>query len=318
MDICRLKNSELEPKHQKYKGRVVLRGDIVKEDDSGSDAVFTEQAHLRHTWQPPKWWISYQGFLDAQNKQLTQNQLTLKSKWKMLRNCWKFPNWNAQTFGFVYHDTNGLNHGPVWRPSRSSRAKSARSSFSRTVAGTAIREISVGARLWKSSTLGMLICKPWTRIIHVCECGWDKIGWKETKYWSDVERTYETRWFRRTNIIRWPRLLGVHTERMRNTQRYCDNHRTMFESRITAGTTENTKLGKTWHLCMVLRYGRSCKEVRGTILRVSQQNNSVTLQSLNFMSWWPPIQGRRIEIRGRIVKSMLSKCSQMPVHRSNW
>ena len=42
MDICHLKNSELEAKHQKYKGRVVLRGDIVT-DDSGSYAVFTEQ-----------------------------------------------------------------------------------------------------------------------------------------------------------------------------------------------------------------------------------------------------------------------------------
>ena len=42
MDICHLKNAELEAKHQKYKGRVVLRGDIVK-DDSGSCAVFTEQ-----------------------------------------------------------------------------------------------------------------------------------------------------------------------------------------------------------------------------------------------------------------------------------
>ena len=42
MDICHLKNTELEAKHQKYKGRVVLRGDIVK-DDSGSYAVFTEQ-----------------------------------------------------------------------------------------------------------------------------------------------------------------------------------------------------------------------------------------------------------------------------------
>ena len=37
-----MKNAELETKHQKYKGRVVLRGDIVK-DDSGSYAVFTEQ-----------------------------------------------------------------------------------------------------------------------------------------------------------------------------------------------------------------------------------------------------------------------------------
>ena len=42
MDICQSKNAELEAKHQKYKGRVVFRGDIVK-DDSGSYAVFTEQ-----------------------------------------------------------------------------------------------------------------------------------------------------------------------------------------------------------------------------------------------------------------------------------
>ena len=39
MDICHLKNAELEAKHQKYKGRVVLRGDIVK-DNSGSYAGF--------------------------------------------------------------------------------------------------------------------------------------------------------------------------------------------------------------------------------------------------------------------------------------
>ena len=42
MEKCQLKNAELEAKHQKYKGRVVLRGDIVK-DNSGSYAVFTEQ-----------------------------------------------------------------------------------------------------------------------------------------------------------------------------------------------------------------------------------------------------------------------------------
>ena len=41
MDMCHLKNAELETKHQKYKCRVVLRGGIVK-DDSGSYAVFTE------------------------------------------------------------------------------------------------------------------------------------------------------------------------------------------------------------------------------------------------------------------------------------
>ena len=37
-----MKNNELEAKHQKYQGRIVLQGENVK-DDSGSYAVFTEQ-----------------------------------------------------------------------------------------------------------------------------------------------------------------------------------------------------------------------------------------------------------------------------------
>ena len=36
-------------------------------------------------------------------------------KWKMLTNCLKFQNRSVQTFGFVYHDTNGQNHVPVWK-----------------------------------------------------------------------------------------------------------------------------------------------------------------------------------------------------------
>ena len=42
MDICHLKNAELQPQLRKYKGRVILRGDIVK-DDFGDYAVFNEQ-----------------------------------------------------------------------------------------------------------------------------------------------------------------------------------------------------------------------------------------------------------------------------------
>ena len=42
MDLCHIRNSELEQKFQKYRGRVVLRGDVVN-GDSGSHAVFTEQ-----------------------------------------------------------------------------------------------------------------------------------------------------------------------------------------------------------------------------------------------------------------------------------
>ena len=42
MDKCHLKNAESEPEFQKYNGRAVLLGVIVT-DDSGADAVFTEQ-----------------------------------------------------------------------------------------------------------------------------------------------------------------------------------------------------------------------------------------------------------------------------------
>ena len=45
MDMCHLKNAELEAKHQKYSGRVVFRGDIAK-DDSGSYSL--NKGHQHH------------------------------------------------------------------------------------------------------------------------------------------------------------------------------------------------------------------------------------------------------------------------------
>ena len=43
MDSCHLKNANMGPQFQKYKGRVVLRGDIVK-DDSRANAVFEQSS----------------------------------------------------------------------------------------------------------------------------------------------------------------------------------------------------------------------------------------------------------------------------------
>ena len=41
----------------------------------------------------------------------TETQIKMEDAPKLL----KIPNRNVQTFGFVYHDTSGLNHGPVWK-----------------------------------------------------------------------------------------------------------------------------------------------------------------------------------------------------------
>ena len=57
MDICHLKNAELETEHQKYKGRVVLRGvlwltilDLMQ--------YSLNKDHQHHKWRPQKSWIS--------------------------------------------------------------------------------------------------------------------------------------------------------------------------------------------------------------------------------------------------------------------
>ena len=69
--------------------------------------------HLK--WQQLKSWISSPDCQVAMEKQETQYQRTPQQKWKMLKNYWKFQNRSVETFGFVYHDTNGQNHGPVWK-----------------------------------------------------------------------------------------------------------------------------------------------------------------------------------------------------------
>ena len=114
MDICHLKNAELEAKHQKYKGRVVLRGDIVK-DDSGSYAVFTEQGSSASQMTAAKIMdiISRLPGCDGQAADAVSAKTQVKME--MLTNHKKFQNRSVQTFGFVYHDTNGQNHGPVWK-----------------------------------------------------------------------------------------------------------------------------------------------------------------------------------------------------------
>ena len=71
MDICHLKNAELEAKHQKYKCRVVLRGDLVK-DDSGSHAVFTEQGSSASRMTAAKVMVSFPDCQVATDKQVTQ------------------------------------------------------------------------------------------------------------------------------------------------------------------------------------------------------------------------------------------------------
>ena len=73
MDICHLKNAELEAKHQKYKGRAVLRGDSVK-DDSGFYEVCTEHHGYHHQIAGLRWTSSRRsvGFYTSKNGRCSQ------------------------------------------------------------------------------------------------------------------------------------------------------------------------------------------------------------------------------------------------------
>ena len=188
MDICHLKNAEFEAKHQKHKGRVVLRGDIVK-DNSGSYAVFTEQGSSASQMTAAKVVdiVSRLPGCDGQAADAVSayTQVTNGRCSQIIENS---INRNVQTFGFVYTDTNGLNHGPV-----SKTQSFLLSGICMVILWAGLlwerqfEKVHIETWMGENSKLGMSLCSSWKRVILICECGWHQIGWKETKHWPDVE-----------------------------------------------------------------------------------------------------------------------------------
>ena len=115
MEICHLKNAELEAQHQQYKGRVVLRGDIAK-DDSGSCAVFIEQGSSASQMIAAKIMDIISRLLgcagQAADAVPAYTQVKMEDAPKLL----KIPKSECPDIWIRFvHDTNGLHHGPVWK-----------------------------------------------------------------------------------------------------------------------------------------------------------------------------------------------------------
>ncbi len=112
-----------------------------------------------------------------------------KWKWKMLTNYWKKQNRSVQEFGFVYHDTNGQNHGPVLKTQLFLLNGICTVILWHDCCGKGEFEkvlLSMAGRKFQIGNVSLHIVK---RIIRICVCGWHKIGWKKTKSWSDVQRS---------------------------------------------------------------------------------------------------------------------------------
>ena len=104
-----------DPNFKKYKGRVVLRGDIVK-DDAGSYAVFTEQGSSASQMTAAKVKDAIArlpGF--AGQAADTVSAYTKVKNGRCTIVIEKSKSQNVQIFGYVYQNTNGPNRGPAWK-----------------------------------------------------------------------------------------------------------------------------------------------------------------------------------------------------------
>ena len=206
--------------------------------------------HQHHKWQQQKSWISSPDCRDAQKKWLTQYLFIPRLKWRMHPKNWKFRNRNVQTFGFVLPRHK-------WPKSWSSMEDPVvlleRNLYGHPLTGLLwerqFEKILLQHGLGEGFQLGMLIRTPRKRIILVCVCGWQKIGWKETKHLircgeysiKKVDLGEPTSFFDHV-------FLGCTQRQCEMSKDIVDNYRAMFESRISAEGTE--KLPYSENFCI--------------------------------------------------------------------
>ena len=226
MDLCQLKISELEPQFQKLQkagsySEVTLSKMILVRMQCSLNKVYQHPK-----WQPPKSWTLYLGFQDVQDKHLMQYPLILGPKWKMHQLWRKNQSQNVPMLGYVYQNTEWPKSCMVQygRPSCSSWAESVRSSFGRTIVGKAVWEHPIETWLGENSKL------------VICVCGWHKIGWKASKILIRV-LSKEVDLGEPTSFLDHV-YLGWTQRQCEISKSIVDNHRTMFESRISEGRTE--------------------------------------------------------------------------------
>ena len=114
MDLCHLKNLELESQFQKYKGRVALRGDIVK-DDSGSYAVFTEQGSSVSQMTAAKVMVIVSRLPGCAGQAADAVSAYTPVKMGDAPSLLKIPSQYVKIFGYVFRNTNGPCHSPAWK-----------------------------------------------------------------------------------------------------------------------------------------------------------------------------------------------------------
>ena len=110
MDLCHVKNSELEPQFQKYIERVVLRGDIVK-DDPGAYAVFSEHGSSASQMTAAKVMDVIARLHEFDGRAADAISAYTQVKMEDAQNYLKFQSRNVQMYGYVFQNINGRSRG---------------------------------------------------------------------------------------------------------------------------------------------------------------------------------------------------------------
>ena len=166
----------------------------------------------------------------------------------MLQDYWKFQNLNIQTFGFVHHDINGLNHGPVWKIQSFLLSEICMAILWQDYYGKGnLRKSSwstVGKRFPIGNAYSYTVKNQYS---YLCVDDIKLAGKKQNidPMWKVLNKEVD---------LGEPTSFLDH-EHLGCTQRQCetskdivDNYRTMFESRVSAGATEKSPC--TENLCI--------------------------------------------------------------------
>ena len=318
MDFCHLKNVELETKHQKYKGRVVLRDDIVK-DDSGSYAVFTEQGSSASQMTASKIMdiISRLPGCDGQAADAVsaKTQVKMEDAHKLL----KIPKSECPD---IWIRLPRHKWPKSWSSVEDPVVPLERNLYGHPLAGL----------LWKREFEKILLKHGWEKIPNwECLFVHREKGLFLSVYVDDIKlagkkQNLDPMW----KVLNKEVDLGEPTsfldhEYLGCTQRQCEisndivaNNRDMFESRISAGWTEKLPFPQnlrisSWSYDME-GHAKKCVE-RHCELPTRRRNNSTKYLLPASMT---TLQRRRNEICWRIVTCMLSNCSEMLILGTNW
>ena len=167
-------------------------------------------------------------------------------KWRMLTNYWKFPNRNVQTLGFVYHDKNGLNHGPVWKIQSFFLSEICTVILWQDCYGEGnVRKSccnTVGRRFLIGNAYSYTVKKRLFLSVYVDDI---KLAGKK----QNINPFWKRSRFGRTNIFPASCILGCTQRQCEISKDIVDNNRTMFYSRFSAGGTEKLPYSEIFRFC---------------------------------------------------------------------